>query len=261
MINLLGFPIVFVILIFSIIVAGGSIFAFFSLTSILIVIGGSFAAAIIVYGLSSLKQTFFLARLAFRPNKSNDLETISSLIDYAAKARRDGVLSLDNAIEEVKNPFLKKGLQFVVDGLDGELLKEMMQTNIDSLDERHTSNRSIFKFLEAVSPAFGLMGTIIGLVLMFGSLASADVGLIAQGLATAIITTLYGSFLSNVVFNTIYRRLEFITAEEIFFKRIIIEALISIQNGDSPRIIEEKITSFYSEKKGKEITEIIKGQE
>lgn len=258
MTNLLGFVAVVVILVFGIIVAGGNLLAFFSLTSILIVIGGSLACSVIVYGLNGLRQILSLGKLAFTKRKEDELQVVSSLIDFATKARRDGVLSLDGALEEVSNPFLKKGLQFVIDGLDGDLLKEILITNINEMEERHSYGRGIFRFLEAVSPAFGLMGTIIGLVLMFGSLASADVGLIAQGLATAIITTLYGSFLSNVVFNTIYRKLETLTMEETFFKKIIIESLISIQNGDSPRIIEEKITAFYPKKQSKKILDVIK---
>ena len=258
MINLFGFVLVFVILISSVIIAGGNVFAFFSLTSVLIVIGGSFAGSFIVYGLEGLKKIISLGRLAFSNKKDDEIQIMSSLIDFATKARKDGVLTLDSAIPDIKSPFLKKGLQFVVDGLDGDILKEILQTNIEEIEERHDSNREIYKFLEAISPAFGLMGTIIGLVLMFGSLVSADIGLIAQGLATAIITTLYGSFLSNVVFNTIHKKLEILTSKEVFLKKIIIECLISIQNGDNPRIIEEKIASFFSEEKAKEIIEVIK---
>ena len=255
--NLLGFVFVVTCILLGILISGGEILAYFSLVSVLIVFGCSIGVIIIIYGTRGVVNLFNLATISFqKEDKVEKIEMINLLIDFASKSRKDGILVLEQSVDVVKDSFFKKGINLLIDGVDADVLRDLMQIDNESMEERHSHNRRIFQLLSTFSPAFGLMGTIIGLVIMLSNLDSVDASVIGSGMATAIITTFYGSFLANAIWIPIDERLEILTYHEKIKKSVIIEGLISIQNGDHPRIVLEKLLSYYPKELQKSVKNI-----
>jgi chemotaxis protein MotA len=167
---------------------------------------------------------------------------IVTLVSFSEKARREGLLSLEDDLEELDDEFLKKGLQLVVDGTDPELVRRIMESELEAQEDRHNMNRKIFEDLGAITPAFGMIGTLIGLIQMLGNLE--DKSAIGPGMSAALITTLYGSFGANLIYIPLASKLVLRGQEESVMKRVMIEGTISIQSGDNPRIVRDKLAAF-----------------
>lgn len=223
---------------------GGTLSAFLDVPSILIVLGGTLAATIVRYGLSSVNKSLELFRIAATGRTPAPEETIRNVVRLAEIARRDGLLAMEDENESLDDPFLRNGVQLVVDGTDPELVKSIMEIEMAFLEERHREGQALFTYMGSMSPAFGMLGTVIGLIIMLGSLNDPDA--IGPGLAMALITTFYGSVLSNVVFLPIAGRLRQMTEEELLHKEIITEGILSIQQGENPRVIEHKLKAFLA---------------
>ncbi|HAA90247.1 MAG: MotA/TolQ/ExbB proton channel [Thermoanaerobacterales bacterium 50_218] len=223
---------------------GGPLDAFLHLPSLMIVVGGTLAATLISYPLKSVIGVFGVLKKAFFNKLQDPAEIINTLVKFAEKARREGLLALEMDAEEIDDKFLQKGIQLVVDGTDPELVKSILETDLAFLEERHRAGRAIFETMGQLSPAFGMIGTLIGLIQMLGSLNNPEE--IGPGMATALITTFYGILMANLVFNPIAGKLKVRTSEEVLLREVMIEGILSIQAGENPRIVEEKMKVFLA---------------
>ena len=161
-------------------------------------------------------------------------------------ARREGILALEDSASELDDAFMKKGIQLAVDGTAPDILKEIMEIEIAYIEERHSLGQDILGFLADACPAFGMIGTLIGLIQMLKTLE--DPSQIGAGMAVALITTFYGAFVANLFAIPMAAKLKTRTKEEVLCKTLVIEGVMSIQSGDNPRIVEEKLKSYLSPK-------------
>jgi chemotaxis protein MotA len=224
------------------IVSGGSPDAFVDIPSMAIVIGGSFGAAMIAIPAGKLKAFSKVFGKTIKNKNSDPQKLIEDMVSYAEVARRDGILSLESVCKDIEDPFIVRGIQMAVDGTDPELIEQIMITELDNLVDRHESGRNMFATIGKYAPAFGMIGTLIGLVAMLANMS--DPSSIGGGMAVALLTTMYGAILANVVFLPLADKLGSRSAEEVLTKTIIIKGVMSIQSGDNPRIVEQKLTTF-----------------
>ncbi len=227
-------------------IMGGTASAFYDFPSIMITFGGSIAATVISFPMSQLAQVGKVVAKAFTAKEMQPLQVIATLVSFAEKARREGLLALEEDSNELKDEFMKKGIQLVVDGTDPELVRDILQTELSFIEDRHKSGAAIFDTMGALAPAFGMIGTIIGLIQMLKTLD--DPSSIGGGMATALVTTFYGAVAANFVFIPIANKLRNRSAGEILVKEVMIEGILSIQAGDNPRIVEEKLKVFLAPK-------------
>lgn len=240
--TILGLGIGMVVIIIGIYTSNGTIFQFISWGSVAVTVGGSFCALMVANPLSRVLSVFRYASLALRVPNHNEERIISQLVAFSEKARREGLLALEDDLEEVEDEFLKKGLQLVVDGTDPEIIKNILYNELNQVQERHAVGIKIFADWGSLAPGFGMLGTVIGLIVMLGTIE--DKSAIGAGMAVALITTFYGSLLANLVFIPLKSKLEERDSGETLVKEIMIEGVLSIQSGDNPRILEEKLVCF-----------------
>lgn len=182
--------------------------------------------------------------LIFKASSFNVPEVIQKIIELSNVARKEGLLSLEEAAGNLDDEFLKKGILLIVDGTDPELVRAILETELSSIEARHKRVVGFWDTLAAMGPAWGMIGTLIGLVNMLKKMDDPDS--IGPAMATALITTLYGSMLANWICAPVANKLKLKTEEEITMKEIVIEGLLSIQAGENPRVIEEKLKSFLA---------------
>ena len=223
---------------------GGNLSGFFNLSAAAIVLGGTFGSLLVHFPMSRiiglidiLKKTLIYAQ------PQPDL-VIAKMVKYAERARREGMLALEDASETETDVFLRKGLRLAVDGTDPQLLEKILQTDVHQIENRHFEGARILAAGGTFAPAFGMIGTLIGLVSMLSTLS--DPTKIGAGMATALVTTFYGAVLANALFLPLAGKLETRSREEILSKEMVIDGIMAIQSGDSPRIVEEKLKSFLS---------------
>ncbi|GAA0440376.1 MAG: flagellar motor protein MotP [Bacillota bacterium] len=222
--------------------SGASIFM--DISSIFIVIGGLVASMLINFKMEQIKLTRKVLSEAFHKNDQRLPELIGLFVRLSERARREGILALENELEEVEDPFIKKGILLAVDGIEPEVIKDIMDAEITAVEDRHYRGRSLIEKAGEYAPAWGMIGTLVGLVLMLNNLQ--DPSTLGPSMAVALLTTLYGTVLSNLVFIPMASKLESKTEEEVFLKQIIIEGVIGVQSGQNPRILEEKLSAFLS---------------
>lgn len=237
---LLGFTFVII----AIVLGDSGLKQFMDLPSVFITIGGTIAATTASFSLKRLKELPRVMRLAFVPYEVDPHEVIETIVRLAERARREGLLALEDALDESADEFLKRGIQLVVDGTDPAIIKEILEAELDSAQGRHREGRKLFEAMGAYAPAFGMIGTLIGLIAMLAQLN--DPSTIGPAMAVALITTLYGSLITNLFAFPIARKLEERDAQEAFIKGMILEGILSIQSGENPRIVREKLLSFLS---------------
>lgn len=226
------------------IVTGGSPLAFFDFKSILIVIGGGIASSLISYKLGEVAKIMKVAVKAFTGKEIVLANTIKLLVELSQKARRDGLLSLESEMENIDDDFLKQSIQLVVDGVEPEVIVESMDLELENMEARHQKGQGLFKTMGSMFPAWGMIGTLIGLIQLLRSLD--DPGKIGPAMAVALVTTFYGSVLANFFCIPIAKKLSIKSQEELQEKRMIIEGILSIQAGENPRIMEHKLKTFLS---------------
>jgi chemotaxis protein MotA len=219
-----------------------SLVTFLDPGSVAIVIGGSISAALISFPLKNVMGTAKVIKNAFFSKPLNAGGLIADLVSYAEKARRDGILSLEDMTRDMEDEFIVRGVQMVVDGTDPELIEQIMDAEIETMCERHASGKALFDALGKYAPSFGMIGTLIGLVVMLNNMD--DPSAIGPGMAVALLTTLYGALLANLVALPIADKLGRRSQEEMLRKSIILRGIMSIQSGDNPRIVEHKLLTF-----------------
>ena len=226
------------------ILLGGDLAQFWDPPSIAIVLGGTTAAMMVSFPLPRIVGMISVVRKAFFAMPQDPGNVIGKMVRYAERARREGMLALEEDSENEPDQFLRKGLRLAVDGTDPNLLEKILATDINQIETRHRSGKSILETGGTFAPAFGMIGTLIGLINMLAALE--DPSQIGSGMATALITTFYGAMLANAVFLPMASKLELRSGEEILVKEMVIDGIMAIQSGDSPRIVEEKLKSFLS---------------
>lgn len=226
------------------IILGGNAVIFLSLQSIMIVLGGTLAGTMISFSFADLLKTPSLLKITLQEHTIESDGVIDILVEFAEKARREGLLALEDNVREIDESFLQKGIQLVIDGTDPELVRNILETKLTFLEERHSQGRRIFETMGQLAPAFGMIGTLIGLIQMLSQLDNPDN--LGSGMAVALITTLYGATLANLLFIPLAKKLKTRTEEEVLMKEVIIEGILSIQAGENPRIIKEKLEAFLS---------------
>ena len=239
--SIVGFSLCWIMVIWGII-SGGDPMAFIDVASILITLGGAFGATILANPLERSKNLGKIIKAAFVTERIDMIGLIQTLVSFAEKARREGLLALEEDAGQIDDTFMKKAIQLVVDGTDPELVKSILDTEIGLMEERHAANKAYMDTLGEMGPAFGMIGTLIGLIQMLGSLD--DPNALGPGMAVALITTMYGSMLANMVAIPIAKKLGVNSGREILSRELMVEGILSIQAGENPRIVEEKLKVF-----------------
>ncbi|MGL1935125.1 MAG: MotA/TolQ/ExbB proton channel family protein [Fibrobacterales bacterium] len=215
---------------------------FIDIPSFAIVIGGAFSAMFISYPPSQIVAMISVIKNAIIIQPIEFITTIKTLVSFAEQARKEGLLALESRTDEIEDEFLKKGIQLAVDGTDAELLRSILVTELNFIEERHKKNADKVATVADLAPAFGMVGTLIGLVLMLANMS--DVTAIGPAMAVALLTTLYGSIVANLFFTPLSTKLKFYSANEMLLKSLMLEGIMSIQSGDNPRTVEMKLGSF-----------------
>lgn len=247
--SLLGLVLGVVMVVFGIIsgdLGPVAIFNFGDLPSVIITIGGSISGVLGAHKLPDFINGLKGFTLAIKSDHQDAEEVIKNIIELSNIARKEGLLALDEASNNVEDPFLKKGLMLVVDGTDPELVRGILETDLVCVEDRHKKVIGFWEKWAELGPAWGMIGTLIGLVNMLKNLT--DSSTIGPNMAVALLTTLYGSLIANWLCNPIASKLKENNANEIMLKEVTVEGLLSIQAGENPRVIEEKLKSFLSPK-------------
>ena len=217
---------------------------FMDAPSAMITFGGALAAIFASYSIADFMTGLKSIKIAFKVPSLDAGSVIQKIIDLSNVARKEGLLSLEEAASDLDDAFLKKGILLIVDGTDPELVRAIMETELASVEGRHNTVITFFERFAAMGPAWGMIGTLIGLVNMLNNME--DSSKIGPAMAVALLTTLYGSMIANWLALPASFKMKNFNAEEMMTKEIMIEGLLSIQAGENPRVIEEKLKSFLS---------------
>lgn len=225
---------------------GSFVTAFIDIPSMLIVLGGTLGAIFVFFPLENLMGVGGIIRNVFFTKPQPITNLIATIIDFAGRARREGILSLQNVSNETDDQFFIKGISMVVDGVEEQVIADILNNEIDFLEDRHKKGADMFATMGAVAPAFGMIGTLIGLVIMLQNLA--DTSKIGPAMAIALITTFYGAVLANVFFTPFSGKLKQRSDQEMLLRKLTLEGVMSISQGNNPRVVEQKLNSFLAPK-------------
>ncbi len=229
-------------LLFSAMGMGVGIGPYIDIPSILIVFGGTAGTLLIGFKLEQMKKFGKVFMVAIKPTTDDPRELITKLVDFSSKARKDGILALEADVAKEENKFLKDGLSMAIDGNEPDVIRDLLEIDMEQTDARHKTNIQMFGQLGGFAGAMGMIGTLIGLVAML--LNMADPAAIGPAMAVALLTTMYGAMLGNIVGGPIENILNIRNADEIVVKTLILEGIMSIQAGDNPRTLEGKLLAF-----------------
>ena len=244
--TILGIVLGAVMVVFGIITSGGvsAMGNFIDPPSIVITIGGSLSSLLSSYTMPEVINNLKGLGVAFKDPKMDHGAVIRQIIDLSNVARKEGLLALEEVAGNLDDEFMKKGILLIVDGTEPELVRGILETELVNMDDRHKSMAGFYDTWATLGPAWGMIGTLVGLVNMLKKLA--DFHTIGPNMATALLTTLYGSLIANWFCTPIANKMKNINSKEYQMKEIVIEGLLSIQAGENPRVIEEKLKSFLS---------------
>ena len=234
------------LLLMTILISDGATFgAFYNLPSMLVVIGGAIAAVLICFPLKTMFGLANVTKKVFLNKQESIADLIEQIVSLAETARRDGLLALEGRLEEITNPFVILGIQMAVDGTRPEVIESIMRTEMDAVATRHRNGRSILDQMGRFAPAFGMIGTLMGLIIMLGDMSPETIG---TGMAVALLTTLYGAVVSNLFCLPFSEKLNFLSKHELLTMEIIVRGIMGIQSGDNPRVIEQKLNTLIPPK-------------
>jgi chemotaxis protein MotA len=242
--TVLGLLLAFGVVGFSMASGEGGLGLFYNLPSIMIVVGGSLGVTIANFTLEDLKGVMkvFLKSVLYR--SSTPQVEIDRIVEYANLARKDGLLALESRLEEVDDSFFSKGIQLVIDGFSADTVRDIMTLEAEWQRQRHSMGKKILDQLASYAPALGMIGTLVGLIQMLVSLS--DPSKLGAGMAIALITTLYGALLSNMVFLPLAGKLDVRAKQEALLRELMIEGIVAVQSGEKPALIKEKLTGFIA---------------
>ena len=225
---------------------GVGVGAYIDIPSVLIVVGGSIGALMISFKPAQMKNFAKVFMVAIKPTIEDEAELVKKLVDFATKARKDGILALESEVNSEPNEFLKKGLSMAIDGSEPDTIRELLEIDMEQTSTRHKVNASIFNNWAGLAGAMGMVGTLIGLVAML--LNMADPSAIGPSMAVALLTTMYGAIIGNVFGTPISYILNIRNDEETLVKEMILSGIMSIQSGDAPRVLEAKLLAYMAPK-------------
>ncbi len=220
----------------------GGLTNFIDTPSLLIVIGGGLAATAMSIPLMTLKRVGGILGAAFRERNTNAKVLIQTMVKFSEIARRDGILALEGALDEIEDEFLKNGIQMAIDGTDPDVISDTLSSDLEQMQNRHANCKAVFELLGKYAPAYGMIGTLVGLILMLAELD--DPASIAPNMAVALVTTFYGALVANVFALPLADKLDKKNQQESISKEIVISGVMGIQSGDSPRVLEQKLSIF-----------------
>lgn len=226
---------------------GANFMAFVDIPSIAVVVGGTIGATLLHYPLPEVLRVANVVKKAFLHKEESSAEMIKTLVKFAETARREGILSLEQHALKIDDEFLRNGITLAVDGTEPEYIREIMTTEMENIAERHKVGAAMLIDMGTYAPAFGMIGTLIGLVLMLKNMN--DPSSIGTGMAVALITTFYGACMANLLFLPMAGKLKLRSAHELLLKELCIQGIMAIQSGDNPRIVESKLKAFLSPSK------------
>ncbi|MGI6684025.1 MAG: flagellar motor protein [Bacillota bacterium] len=237
--TLLGLLLGFFGLIFGFIVEGGHIGSLASLPAFIIVVGGTAGATIVGTPLSALKKMPQWLKIAFKNQSLGAEQVYNTLIHFSEKARREGLLSLEQELAAIENKSIHQGMQLVIDGTDPEMIKDIMESSINAMENRHKIGIATFEAAGGFSPTMGIIGTVMGLIHVLGNLTDPEA--LSSSIAGAFAATLYGVALANVFFLPIANKLKTKNKQEVEMMEMILDGIVSIQSGENPSILKEKL--------------------
>jgi chemotaxis protein MotA len=224
--------------------SGGGLLWFLDGPSTMIVLGGTLGAVLINYPITDVLSVIKVAKNVFRSRAQQTGAVIHQLVEMSRLSRREGILALQSVVKKTSDPFMVKALHLVIDGVDPVHISEILETELDFISERHRLGAEIFTTMGNFAPAMGLIGTLIGLVQMLKQMSNP--GTIGPAMAVALITTFYGVVLANMLFLPVAGKLRTKSAQELLVKQLIIRGILSIQAGDNPRVLEQKLHSYIA---------------
>jgi chemotaxis protein MotA len=222
----------------------GGLMLFYNAPSIMIVVGGSLGVTIANFSMDELKSMVKVFMKVFLYKSSTPPKEIERVVSYANLARKEGLLALESKLQEVDDAFFSKGIQLVIDGFGADTVRDIMQLEADWQRQRHSMGKKMLDQMAAYAPAFGMIGTLVGLVQMLVSLD--DPSKLGAGMSTALITTLYGALIANMCFLPLSGKLEIRAKQEALLRELMIEGIVAIQSGEKPQLIKEKLKGFLA---------------
>ncbi|MAE28309.1 MAG: motility protein A [Planctomycetota bacterium] len=223
---------------------GGGLGTFLDVPSLALVFGGTIAVTLMNFPIGEIKQIVKVMMVTAMHKSTTPSEEIARIVSYANLARKEGLLALEAKLQEVDDAFFAKGIQLVIDGFNADTVRDIMDLEAEWQRQRHSMGKKIMDQMGAFAPAFGMIGTLVGLVLMLQNLD--DPSKIGGGMATALLTTLYGAMASNMVFLPLAGKLEVRAKHEALLRELMIEGIVAIQSGEKPQLIKEKLKGFLS---------------
>jgi len=223
---------------------GGHVSALFKHTAAIIVFGGTIGATAISYSMNELKNIPRLFKIALFPKEMEPSQVIDLIVSLADEARREGLLYLENRLDEIEDQFLRKGVQLVVDGTDPDLVRSIMEVELYAIEERHHIGSSIFETAGGYAPTMGIIGTVMGLVHVLGNMS--DPNSLGPAIAVAFMATLYGVGSANVLFLPMGAKLANLSKKEAHLRQLMIEGIVSLQAGYNPILIRERLSAFLN---------------
>ena len=223
----------------------GNLIGFWDAPSVAIVLGGTISALLASYPMSTFAKIPKHLKIVLFPKKYNPQKYIEQIIDFAKEARINGLLALEDKLNDTKDVFLKNSLLLVIDSVEPEKLKALLAAELDYMEDRQSQDIAFYMKASEFAPAFGMAGTLIGLINLLGNLSDSES--LATNMAVALVTTFYGVLLANLLFKPIANKLKIRHEEEVLCKMIISEGVQAIQDGDNPNFIQEKLVRLLPE--------------
>jgi chemotaxis protein MotA len=247
----------FAMTVMAIYTSGGTIMTYADLPSFFMTVVGSYLSLFTFCSIAETLGVFSIIGRTFRVHTFNERGIIVKLMGFSDKARREGLLALEEELEDLDDEFMKKGLRLVVDGTDAEIIRELMETELSQIQGRHADKIAVVNMWGTLAPGLGMLGTVVGLIAMLKNLE--DKSALGPNMAVALITTLYGAMIANLIMIPISGKLKTHDARESLVKEMEIEGVLSIQAGDNPRILAMKLLSYLNPKDRKQVeSEVLK---
>jgi chemotaxis protein MotA len=221
---------------------GGSFSALWASTPLLVVLGGTIGAVLTCFPLKKVLQTPRIVTKTMFHEPPNYRQLIQQIVSLAVVARRDGLLALEPKLAGISDPFVRQGMQMAIDGTRAEVIEDVLRTEIEAMAVRHKEGKGLLDQLGRYAPAFGMIGTLLGLIIMLGNMS--DPSTIGSGMAVALTTTLYGAVLSYASFLPMAEKLAYFSKQEVVARELVLRGVLAIQSGENPRVIEQKLNTF-----------------
>jgi chemotaxis protein MotA len=238
----IGIVLAIALIMVGVIMEGGSPASFINIPAFLIVCGGTLGVCLAGQSIEKTKMIPKLMILAMKGNSIDYKSMIKNLVGYAEKARREGLLALEDDVRDSDEVFVKKGLQLVVDGADSEMIRSALDSEIAGMETRHAANENVYRVAGGFGPTIGILGTVLSLVHVLENLS--DPSSLGHSIAGAFIATLYGVGSANVIYFPIANRLKEMSSEEVHYREMIVDAILAIQAGENPRLLAERLQSY-----------------